>query len=416
VPRLKRIVTATSETQFHGGPRAALAVRPFRWWFLGQITSASGLMTQLVAVAWLVLRWHGNGLELGLLSSAGLGPTLVLGLWAGSLVDHHDRRRILIWTQSLLAALSLVLYALIVSGAASYWPVIAITLASGSVNALDSPARQIYVLDLVGPERVAGAVSLYEVILNLSRVLGPAVGGTLLAISGPAACVLVNAVTFLAPLAVLLHYRPTKSKDEPESDATRAGRPSAMAGLRYAWSQPLLRACMLTGASSGVLFSPALFFPLLATRVFHMGGSGYGLLLALFGIGALPGALLASRRQPTGKQVRTLGLLTGVFVAIAATAPVLPVLFAGILGIGACSIWMVAAANTLVQLRAEPELRGRVMGAWTVALPGTIPITALLAGGAADLFGPRVAYAAVGVVIAGVALLCWRAYSDPSEG
>jgi predicted MFS family arabinose efflux permease len=414
VPRLKRIVTATSETQFHGGPRAALAVRPFRWWFLGQVTSASGLMTQLVAVGWLVLRWHGNGLELGLLSSAGLGPTLVLGLWAGSLVDHHDRRKILIWTQSLLATFSLLLYALIVSGAASYWLVIAITLASGSVNALDGPARQIYVLDLVGPERVAGAVSLYEVIINLSRVVGPAIGGSLLAISGPAACVLVNAITFVAPLAVLLHYRPRKSEDEPESDAPRPGRPSAMAGIRYAWSQPLLRACMLTGASSGALFSPALFFPLLATRVFHMGGSGYGLLLALFGIGALPGALLASRRQPTGKQVRTLGLLTGVFVAIAATAPVLPVLFFGILGVGACSIWMVAAANTLVQLRAAPELRGRVMGAWTVALPGTIPITALLAGGAADLFGPRVAYAGVGAVIAGVALLCWRAYSDPS--
>jgi MFS family permease len=419
VPRLKRIVTATSEAEFHGGPRAALAVRPFFWWFASQVTSASGLMTQLVAVAWLVLRWHGNGLELGLLSSAGLGPTLVLGLWAGSLVDHHDRRTILIWTQSLLAALSLVLYALIVSGAASYWPVIAITLASGCVNALDSPARQIYVLDLVGPERLAGAVSLYEVIINLSRVLGPAIGGTLLAISGPSACVLVNAVTFLAPLAVLLVHRPADlepAQPPRDSDSARRGRPSAMAGVRYAWSQPLLRACLLTAASSGVLFSPALFFPLLATRVFHMGGSGYGLLLALFGIGAVPGALLASRREPSGEQVRVLGLSTGVFVGIAATAPVLPVLFIGILGIGACSIWMVAAANTLVQLRAEPALRGRVMGAWTVALPGTIPITALLAGGAADLFGTRVAYGAVGAVIAGVALACWHAYSDASDG
>jgi MFS family permease len=407
-------VTATSEAEFHGGPRAALAVRPFFWWFASQVTSASGLMTQLVAVAWLVLRWHGNGLELGLLSTAGLSPTLILGLWAGSLVDHNDRRTILIWTQSLLAALSLLLYALIVSGAASYWPVIAITLASGCVNALDSPARQIYVLDLVGPERLAGAVSLYEVILNLSRVLGPAIGGTLLAISGPSACVLVNALTFLAPLAVLIAHRP--ARPARDSDAVRPGRPSAIAGMRYAWSQPLLRACLLTGASSGVLFSPALFFPLLATRVFHMGGSGYGLLLALFGIGAVPGALLASRREPSGKQVRVLGLLTGVFVGIAATAPVLLVLFIGILGIGACSIWMVAAANTLVQLRAAPELRGRVMGAWTVALPGTIPITALLAGGAADLFGPRVAYGAVGAVIAGVALACWHAYSDASGG
>ena len=406
-------MTATRETGFHGGPREALAVRPFRWWFAGQILSASGLMTQMVAVGWLVLSWHGDGMELGLLSTAGLAPTLLLGLWAGSLVDHHDRRSILIWTQSLLTALSLVLYALIVSGAASYWLVIAITLATGSVSALDSPARQIYVLDLVGTERVAGAVSLYEVILNLSRVLGPAIGGLLLALSGPAACVLVNAISFLAPLAVLIHYRPAGGRrPRPE----RAGRPSALAGLKYAWSHPLLRACLLTGASSGVLFSPALFFPLLATRVFHMSGSGYGLLLALFGIGALPGALLASRRRPSGRQVRALGLLTGACVGISATAPALPVLFIGIVGTGACSIWMVAAANTLVQLRAEPELRGRVMGAWTVALPGTIPITALLAGGAADLFGPRVAYAGVGAVIAGVALACWRAYGEPADG
>jgi MFS family permease len=403
-------VTATSEAEFSGGPRAALAVRPFRWWFLGQIMSASGLMTQMVALGWLVLRWHGGGFELGLLSTAGLSPTLTLGLWAGSLVDHHERRTILIWTQSLLAALSMVLYALIVSGTASYWPVIAIMLASGSVNALDAPARQIYVLDLVGPERVAGAVSLYEVILNLSRVLGPAIGGTLLAISGPAACVLVNAVTFLAPLAVLLGHHPARSGPPREAGAKR---PSAMAGLRYAWAHPLLRACLLIGASCGVLFSPALFFPLLATRVFHMGGSGYGLLLALFGLGALPGALLASRRAPSGQQVRALALLTGACVVIAATAPIKPVLFAGIIGTGACSIWMVAAANTLVQLRAEPELRGRVMGAWTVALPGTIPITALIAGGAADVFGPRAAYAGVGAVIAGVALLSWRAYAAP---
>jgi predicted MFS family arabinose efflux permease len=403
-------VTATSETEFHGGPRAALAVRPFFWWFASQVTSASGLMTQLVAVGWLVLRWHGNGVELGLLSAAGLGPTLVLGLWAGSLVDHHDRRTILIWTQSLLAALSLVLWTLIATRAASYWPVIAITLASGSVNALDGPARQIYVLDLVGPERLAGAVSLYEVILNLSRVLGPAIGGTLLAISGPGACVLVNAVTFLAPLAVLLVYRPAGKRAPREAGETR---PSAVAGLRYAWSQPLLRACMLVAASCGPLFSPALFFPLLATRVFHMGGSGYGLLLALFGIGAVPGALLASRRHPTGTQVRALAVTTGACVVIAATAPVLVVLLIAITAVGASSIWMVASANTLVQLRAAPELRGRVMGAWTVAMPGTVPITALLAGGAADLFGARVAYAAVGTVIAAVALAGWRAYAEP---
>lgn len=388
---------------------AALAVRPFRWWFLGQITSASGLMTQMVAVGWLVLRWHGNGVELGLLSTAGLGPTLLLGLWAGSLIDHHDRRVILIWTQSLLTGSALVLYALIVTRTASYWPLVALTLVTGSVNALDGPARQIYVLDLVGPERVAGAVSLYEVILNLSRVLGPALGGALLATSGAAACVLVNAISYLAPLAVLLRNRPP---DGGRPRQAGAGRPSALAGLRYAWSRPLLRACLLLAAASAVLFNPTLFYPLLATHAFHLGGSGYGLLLALFGLGALPGALLASRQEPTGRRVRVMAAFTGLAVIAAAIAPSLPVLLCAVAATGTASIWMIAAANTLVQVRTVPELRGRVMGAWTMALPGTLPVTALAAGAAADAFGVRIAYAGAGTLILLVALCCWRAFGD----
>ncbi len=402
-------MTATREAGFGGGPLAALRVRPFFWWFAGQVTSASGGMTQTVAVGWLILSWHGNGLELGVLSAAALGPTLLLGLWAGALIDQHQRRTILIWTQSLFTVLSLLLYAMIVSGTASYWPLIAVTLATGVITAIDAPARQIYVLDLVGTERVAGAVSLYEVIVNLSRVLGPALGGVLLATAGPSWCVLVNALSFLAPLAVLLHYRPAPAPSTP----TRSARGSAIAGVRYAFSQPLLRTLVLLAASAAPLFTPTLFFPLLATRVFHLGGSGYGLLLALFGIGALPGALLASRGTPTGTRVRTLALATSVCVLVSATAPVLPVLFAGTVLTGMTSIWMIAAANALVQLRTEPELRGRVMGAWTVALPGTLPITAVLAGVIADAFGPRIAYALAGLAIALVALGGWRAYVEP---
>lgn len=394
------------------GPRAALSVRSYRWWFGGQVLSASGTMTQLVAVASLVLRWHGDGFRLGLLSTAGLGPVLLLGLWAGSLIDHYDRRRLLIATQTLFFSLSMLLFALIVSHTASYWPLIAITAANGVVNAVDSPARQIYVLDLVGDERVAGAVSLYEVILNLSRVLGPAVGGALLVTAGAAACVLANALSYLAPLIVLLCFRPAAATRPGGEDVEGAGRPSAWEGVRYAWSQPLLRACVLLAAASGVLFASTSTLPLLATRVFHLGDSGYGLLLALFGAGALPGALLASRSTPTGARVRLLAVLTGIAMALAACAPDRPVLFAGMVATGCSSIAMIAAANTLVQLRTAPELRGRVMGAWTVALPGTVPFTALAAGLLTDACGARVAFSAAGALIGGTAVACWRAYAD----
>lgn len=405
-------MTATSEAGVHGGPFTALAVRPYRWWFAAQVLSASGLMTQMVAMAWLVLSWDGDGLELALLSTAGLGPMLLLGVWAGSLVDHHDRRRLLICTQALLAAFSLLLFLLIATGTADYALLLVITAASGTVNAVDGPARQIYVLDLVGEKRIAGAVGLYEVILNLSRVLGPALGGVLLALSGPAACVLVNALSFAAPLLVLLRFRPQRL--DPAHIGPRqagAGRPRALDGLRYAWSRPLLRSSLLLAAASGVLFSPTLLLPLLATRAFHLGGGGYGLLLALFGAGALPGALLAARQQPTGTRVRLLATLTGVFMVIVATAPDLPILFIGMFATGTASIWMIAAANALVQLRTAPELRGRVMGAWTMALPGSIPLTALAAGAVADLCGPRTAFAAAGLVIAAIAIGCWSSFA-----
>jgi MFS family permease len=367
-------------------------------------------MTQLVATSWLVLQWRDSGLDLALVSVASMTPVLVLSLWAGSLVDHLDRRRLLICTQGLMAILSLMLFVLITTGAATYWLIIAISALTGVVNAADMPARQVYVLDLVGEERLAGAVSLYEVVLNASRVLGPALGGVLLAVSGPAACVLVNAVTFLGPLAVLLHYRTTSNV---RRGAPARSRPKVREGVRHAWADPTIRACLLLAAGTCALFNPTVMLPLLAHRVFHMGGGGYGLLLALFGVGALPGALLAARAgsPPTGRKVRTLAVLTGACMIITAFAPDKVILFVGMAAVGASSIWMIAVANTVVQLRTAPELRGRVMGAWSMALPGMVPITSVICGTLADACGARVAYGATGAVIAAIALTWWRSFA-----
>jgi MFS family permease len=399
----------------NGGPLSALSIRPFRWWFIGQITSASGLMTQVVATSWLVLQWRNSGFDLALVSVASLTPMLVLSLWAGSLVDHLDRRKLLIFTQGSMALISLVLFVLIDTGAANFGLIIVISALTGVINAADMPARQVYVLDLVGEDRLAGAVSLYEVVLNASRVLGPAVGGTLLAISGPAACVLVNTISFLGPLAVLLHYHTISSVTRRDGSQ---GRPKVREGVRYAWSDPTIRACLLLAAASGALFSPTVMLPLIAHRVFHMGGGGYGLLLALFGVGALPGALLAARggSPPSGHKVRALATLTGACIVVTAFAPDRPVLFVGMAAVGASSIWMIAVANTVVQLRAPAELRGRVMGAWSMALPGMVPITSVICGTLADACGARIAFGATGAVIAGVALTWWRSFVQEPSG
>jgi MFS family permease len=430
---------ATAPPPAAGAPRpssspfTALRYRPYLWWFLSQITSSSGLMTQAVATSWLVLQMTGSAVQLGLLSAVAMLPSLLCGAWAGSLVDHWDRRRVLIGTQSALTAISLVLGLLIQTHAVAYWSILVISACSGVVSTLDAPARQVYVLDLVGRRRLASAVSLYEVILNTSRVLGPGLGGVLLTVAGPGACVLANALSFLAPLTVLILQRPRdeasgpsagaaaapsdRTNQDPAPDrAARRQRGSARAGLRYAWSIPAVRSCLLIAAVSGILFNSTVLFPLLADRVFHLGGGGYGALLAAFGIGALPGALLAARGgEPTGRQVALLAAFTGVCTTGTACAPDVVALYLGMGMVGLSSIWMVARANTLVQLRVRPEMRGRVMGAWTMALPGASPITSLAMGGLADAAGARIAFAVAGLLMLGIATGSWHALGERPE-
>jgi len=143
--------------------------------------------------------------------------------------------------------------------------------------------------------------------------------------------------------------------------------------------------------------------PVLTTREFHLGSGGYGALLAVFGVGAVPGALLAARTDaPTSRQVGLLAGGTGALMILTAFAPAVPLLFAGMAGIGFVSIWMIAAANTLVQLRTEPALRGRVMGAWTMALPGMNPITGIAVGALAQVTNARIAYAAAGLLLVAI--------------
>jgi MFS family permease len=400
----------TVEPTKRSSPFSSLRVPVFRWWFTSQVLSASGSMTQGVGAAWLVLQLTGRGVDLAVLTTASLLPVLFGGAWAGALVDRVDRRRLLIFTQSTFTVLSAVLFVLTVEGDATFASILVISALNGSVGAVDGPCRQVYVLELVGRDRLVSAVSLYEVVLNASRVIGPGLGGALLVLSGPAACFLANSLSFLPPLLVLLWYSPTKlsgTSGPRAALAVKEREPGAVrAGLRYALSVPEIRACLLLAAASGVLFNPGVLFPLLASRAFGIGGGGYGGLVAAFGVGALPGALLAarSRGEPKGSRVVLLAELTAASMVLTALAPDVVLGLVGMALSGLASIWFIASANALVQLRALPTMRGRVMGVWTMALPGMNPVTAVLAGSLADWAGIRVAYAAAGALVLVAAL------------
>lgn len=384
---------------------SSLAERPFRAWFGTQVLSASGTMTQSVAASWLVLQLTGSAVDLAVLAALTVGPTLLLGAWAGALADRVDRRRLLAATQSAFLLIGAALAVATWTGHATVPVVDAASLLTGIVMAVDGPARQVFVLDLVGRARLASAVSLYEVVLNASRILGPAAGGVLLGVWGPGACFAVNAATFVPPLVVLAVVRVRQARVE-----RAAVRVSVLDGLRYAWSVPTIRACLLLAACTTTLFNAALVFPLLAQQSFHLGAGGYGLLVASFGLGALPGALVAASGSgaPAGRLVVTLAAVTGFAVILTSAAPDAVLAYAGMVVVGFVSIWFVAAANTLVQLRAAPAMRGRVMGAWTMALPGSGPVLGLAVAALIDVSSPRVGFAAVGVVLALAAALAAR--------
>lgn len=396
--------TAPSQRAFD-----SLRIPAFRAWFGSQIVSSSGTMMQSVGMSWLVLQLTGRGVDLALLSAATMLPVLLLSPYAGTLGDRFDRRHLLLVTQSLFVAISGTLTLISGAGVATLASLVVISVMSGTVMAADAPSRQVYVMDIVGRDRLAGAISLNEVILNTSRVFGPALGGVLLLVSGPTACFAVNTLSFLAPLWVLRHYR-TSTGNRVHHHARSSNKGRTRAAASYAFSNPLLRSCLLLAAASGVLFNAAILMPLLATRAFHLNGGGYGALLGAFGLGALPGAVAAARsgHHPSGRKVLTLAVATGATMAATALTPWTPIAFVTMAATGFCSIWFIALANTLVQINSRPDMRGGVMGLWTMMLPGMSPVTGLAAAVLADVAGPRIAFAAAGALIAGVALTGWR--------
>ena len=397
-----------------GEAGAALRVPSYRAWFLSQVVSTSGVFAQAVGVAWLVLQLGGNAIDLALVSAATFAPVFFGGVWAGGLADRVDRRRLLLTTQSLFLLVALCLFVVSATGTAQLWILFALSFAAGCVLAIDGPARQVYPLDLVGTERAASAVGLYEVVQNASRVFGPALGGLLIATIGVSACFAATAASFLFPIAALLLYRPTR---RAVAAATSADRGHLRAGLSYVRRSPAIRATMLMAIASGMIFNAGVTLPLLATRVFHLGPSGFGAMFAVFGVGAVGGALLAAGggSWPTGRRVRLLALLTGVDIVLTGFAPHAAAAFLGLALAGLLSIWFIALANTLVQVRTAPSLRGRVMGIWTMAIPGMNPLTGLLAGVTAVVLGPRAGFALGGVALLLTAALGWTALADSGD-
>jgi MFS family permease len=375
----------------------SLRSRNFRLWFTGQLVSVAGTWMQTIAQGWLVLKLSGNsGVAVGAVTALQYLPTLLFGLWGGLLADRIDKRTLLLGSQLVLASVAGVLAAVDLAGVVELWMVYALVTLSGVASAVEQPARQSFVVELVDPHDVPNAIGLNSTIFNSARIVGPAIAGILIVTVGTGACFLVNALSYLATFAALLLMRP---------DELRRGEPVTRApgqireGLRYAWSVPVLRANLLLMTAVGTLaFNFPVVLPLLAKITFDGGAGSYSLLTVTQGAGALAGALtIASMRRTDGRRVVLAAFAMGIAMCGAALSPSLGALLLIMPMIGLGQIFVASSSNALIQLDAEPAMRGRVTSIRTITVLGSTPIGGLLAGWVGQTAGPRWAMAMGGV-------------------
>lgn len=391
----------------------SLRVRNFKLFILGQLVSVAGTWMQTVALGWLVLELTGSGLAVGIQLALQFSPILIFGLWGGLLADRFDKRRILILTQTGMALVAASLWAVTISGSAVLWVVYGLVLLQGLITAVDNPARQSFVTEMVGRDLVANAVGLNSAVFNACRIVGPAIAGVVISTIGLPWAFLINAVSFGAVIAGLRAMDPTALYQEP---FVRRRRGQLRAGLRYVWGVRSLRyTVLLVAVFSTFALNFTVTLPLFARFTFHRGAAAYGLLTSLLASGALIGALIsAARRKPT--KMLLIGS-AGSFGALALTAslvPSYPVFAALLVPIGASSITFISTANAILQLRSDPAMRGRVMALHGLVFLGSTPFGGPLVGWISQVWGPRVGLALGGAAAAAIASAAFFVLKRPS--
>jgi MFS family permease len=387
---------------------SSLRIRNFRLYFTAQLISVSGTWMQSVAQAWLVLHLTGSGVDLGIVVGLQFLPMLLLGPFGGLVADRANKRRLLFVTQSAGGVLALVLGILVVSHSVVLWQVYLLAGLLGVVNLFDNPARQTFMMEMVGRDDLPNAVSLNTVVMNASRVVGPAIGGIIITVFGLGVCFFVNAASYVA---VIVGLAMMHTADLHRTAPVERAKGQVRDGFRYVWRTPALRNVLLAVALIGIFaYNFTVTLALLAKVTFHGGPGTYALLTSCMGAGAIVGGLLAAHRShPTPRLLQVLALVFGGLLAAVALAPTL--LAAGLLiaVMGAASIGFIATANATLQLTADPAMRGRVMALYAMAFLGTTPIGAPLVGAIAQWTNPRVAMlaGAVATVVA-AGLLMWR--------
>ncbi len=381
---------------------SALRHRNFRLWFIGQTLSMVGTWMQSVAQGWLVFQLTGSEFALGAISFIGTLPTLFLMLPAGALADRIPRRRVLLVTQTVMMLLAFILAALAATKTLQIWHIGVLAACLGVANSFDAPARQALAVEMVQDRAdLMNAIALNATIFNLARVVGPAIGGVVLAAVGAAWCFALNGLSFMAVLVALLMMKLPAMHRQVRTDALTL---QIAEGLKYVWQTPVVRtATALVAVSSLFGFSYAVLLPAYAVEVLHVGETGLGALNTAIGIGALLGSLIVASmgRFPRKGLLLTAGsIIFPAVLILFALSRSFWISLAALSIVGVAFVSQNAIGNTLIQIVVPDSLRGRVMAVYTLMFFGTAPFGALQAGAIAQAFGP-----AAGVAVgAGITL------------
>jgi len=373
---------------------AALRHRDFRLFWSGQLVSLIGTWMQSVGQAWLVLELTGSPFQLGLVTALQFTPILLLSPVGGALSDRFPKRRIILLTQTIMMAQAFVLAGLVWSGLVRYWHVAVLAAVYGLGRAVDIPARQSYITDLVGRPDLPNAVALNSLVFNGARIVGPAVAGLLIARFGVALAFFLNGLSFVAVLAALLA---TRTPGNPDPAGRLGIREGVSGALAYAARTPSTAFTLsLVVVVSVLVLNFNVVVPLVAKDVLNEGAHGFGLLMAALGAGAVMagvGLTLLRRGRPSLRFLATSAAVLSAGTASLALVEHFGAAAALLVALGCCQILFSTGCNTTLQLETPDALRGRVMGLYALANAGMTPFGSVLMGFIAERLGVRAACA-----------------------
>jgi MFS family permease len=392
-------MTAPSSGGFVRRTLSSFRSRNFRLFFVGQTISNTGNWLTMVALTLLVLHRTGSGVAVGLLAACQFGPILLLSAWAGVIVDRTDKRRLLAITQTLEMGQSFALAALAFVHQAPLSAFYVTAAVGGCLLAIDNPVRRTFVNEMVEAGDVPNAVTLYSAMVNISRIVGPALAGALIVTVGYGWCFTIDAISYLTVLIALAMMRSDELRRVP---VTPRAAGQVRAGLRYIASVPELWITFVILLVVGTIsYNFTVVFPLFVEKGLHGSDGAYTLVYSAFSSGALLGALIVARRTEVSIHTVAVGAASlGATMLVLSGVPNITLAVVVAAAVGAASVAFMTAATAIAQIRTQQQMIGRVLGFQTVLLIGTTPIGGPILGVISDAVGARAP-----VFIGGIAAL-----------